>query len=277
MSNKDKAIQKVIDTALGEVGYLEKSAAAWWADPSIMNSKTAGAGWDNYTKYAYDLDQIPGWFNGKKNGYAWCGCFCDWVFIKALGEENTREITNHSIYGASVGWSADAYQDMGRLVWRNPEPGDQVYFGSDYDNLTHTGLIYDVTDDYIFTVEGNTSLEAGVVPNGGGVFKKRYSRWSSYVCCFGRPDYDAVVFEEEDDEMTQEQFNEMFKAAMAEYRKSLQDNTASQYSEDARKWAVDNGLVKGGSTAEFNGMWRDFMTREQNVTLLYRYHELFDK
>ena len=56
--------QKVIDIALAEVNYLEKASNAQLDDP------TANAGKKNYTKYARDLDRI-GFFNGKKNGYAW--------------------------------------------------------------------------------------------------------------------------------------------------------------------------------------------------------------
>ena len=54
---------KVVNIALNEVGYLEK------ASNSNLDSKTANAGSKNYTKYARDLDNIPNFYNGKKNGY----------------------------------------------------------------------------------------------------------------------------------------------------------------------------------------------------------------
>ena len=57
-------------------------------------------------------------------------------------------------------------------------------------------------------------------------------------------------------------------------RQQWHDNDASEYSEEARKWAVDSGLVVGGSTGEFNGMWEDLMTREQLVTVLYRFAQM---
>jgi len=65
-----------------------------------------------------------------------------------------------------------------------------------------------------------------------------------------------------------------FAALMAQYRAKLRDNDASAYSEEARRWAVENGLVLGGSEGEFNGMWEDFLTREQAVTMLYRFSKL---
>lgn len=74
----------------------------------------------------------------------------------------------------------------------------------------------------------------------------------------------------EDEEMDLEKFKELWR----EMRKELQDNDASTYSEEARRWAVENGIVQGGSSGEFNGMWEDMMTREQLVTVLFRFAKL---
>lgn len=76
--------------------------------------------------------------------------------------------------------------------------------------------------------------------------------------------------EMEENDMDLEKFKELWH----EMRKELQDNDASAYSEDARKWAVENGIVQGGSSGEFNGMWEDMMTREQLVTVLFRFAKL---
>lgn len=82
----------------------------------------------------------------------------------------------------------------------------------------------------------------------------------------------------EDDKMKQEEFNTMFAVAMAEYRKERQDNDSSEYSEEAREWAVSNGIVNGtGEDGKFNGSWEDFITREQVVTMLYRFAKYIDK
>ena len=74
----------------------------------------------------------------------------------------------------------------------------------------------------------------------------------------------------EEEIMDGKQFNKFFN----EMRQQWRDNDASPYSEDARKWAVDSGLIKGSSSGEFNGMWEDLMTREQLVTVLYRFAKL---
>ena len=59
-----------------------------------------------------------------------------------------------------------------------------------------------------------------------------------------------------------------------EMRKDLQDNDCSDWSEAARQWAVNNGIVQGGAPlpdGSANFMWQDMMTREQLVTVLYRF------
>lgn len=77
----------------------------------------------------------------------------------------------------------------------------------------------------------------------------------------------------EDNDMTQEKFNQM----MDNYRKTLQDNDASSYSKEAREWSKNKGIIAGGSSDSFNGMWEDFMTREQLVTVLYRFAKMIGK
>ena len=62
--------QKVLNIALAEVGYLEK------ASRNALDDKTANAGDANITKYARDLDAIS-FYNGRKQGVAWCDVFVD--------------------------------------------------------------------------------------------------------------------------------------------------------------------------------------------------------
>ena len=85
-----------------------------------------------------------------------------------------------------------------------------------------------------------------------------------------RRDVAGELEREEEEDMDVDRFTELWR----EMRKGLQDNDANEYSADARQWAVDNGLIVGGSAEEFNGMWEDLLTREQMVTLLYRFAKL---
>lgn len=71
-----------------------------------------------------------------------------------------------------------------------------------------------------------------------------------------------------------------FKEAWMEYRKTLQDNDAGEYSKDARNWATSTGLIAGNGK-EINGqpncMWQDMLTREQFITVLYRFAQMMGK
>ena len=80
----------------------------------------------------------------------------------------------------------------------------------------------------------------------------------------------ANTNKEEDDDMDVARFKELWGVM----RKELQDNDSSKYSEEARAWATSTGLIAGNGT-EINGepnyMWADILTREQFVTVLYRF------
>lgn len=80
-------VSKVLAVAVAEIGYKEK------ASNSQLDDKTANAGSANYTKYARDFDKkYPNWYNGKKNGFAWCDMFVDWCFLTAYGYENALRL-----------------------------------------------------------------------------------------------------------------------------------------------------------------------------------------
>lgn len=80
---------------------------------------------------------------------------------------------------------------------------------------------------------------------------------------------DARDYNKEEEDMTQEKFNEMFVAAMKEYRKTLQDNDSAKWSEEAREYVIQNGIFTGDGKGNFS--WEDFITREQAAVLLYKF------
>lgn len=180
--------QKVIDIALNEEGYLEK------ASNKDLDSKTGNAGSKNYTKYARDMDAIPGFYNGKKQGAAWCDIFVDWCFVQAYGVDDGRALLCQPTKSAGAGckYSRQYYKAKGRL-FDSPEPGDQIFFypsdGIGGSAIQHTGLVYKVDNTYVYTVEGNTSGASGVVANGGGVAKKKYKLNYNRIAGYGRPNY----------------------------------------------------------------------------------------
>ena len=174
----------IVAIALAELGYHEK------ASNTALDDKTANSGGNNWTKYARDL-AAAGYYNGNKNGYAWCDVFVDWVFFKAYGaEEGQRIQCQTGPLGAGCIYSAQYYQLKGRYD-RNPKIGDQVFFQTG-GQIGHTGIVVEVTDTTITTVEGNSSDQ---------VKKNTYSRSNGYIAGFGHPLYsDTPEAAEEDPE-----------------------------------------------------------------------------
>lgn len=179
--------QKVIDVALSEVGYLEK------ASKSNLDDKTANAGSGNYTKYSRDLAKYP-FFNGSKQGAAWCAVFVAWCHDKAYGKaaalkllcQPTKAANN---CGAGCRYAMNYFKAKGQLH-TEPQPGDMIFFYSaDKSQIAHTGLVYKVDNSKVYTVEGNTSGASGVIANGGGVCTKSYSLSYARIAGYGRPDW----------------------------------------------------------------------------------------
>lgn len=184
---------KVISIAEAEVGYLEK------ASPQNLDDKTANAGSKNYTKYARDLDAIPGFYNFAKQGYAWCHIFYDWLLVQAFGAEAAKNLLGQpdDSYGAGGLFSARYFERMGRLHKIGPKPGDEIFFWNEAKtDISHSGLVYAADEIYVYTIEGNTSGASGVVANGGGVCKKKYKLTYDRIYGYGRPAYDQEPEEE---------------------------------------------------------------------------------
>ena len=171
---------KVIAVAVEQIGYKEKASNA------SLDNKTANAGSANYTKYARDFDQkYPNWYNGKKNGFAWCDMFVDWCFLTAFGYEKALKLLcqPEKSCGAGCTYSLRYYKNKGQFHTSDPKPGDQIFFGTSLDNSTHTGIVESVDKKQVHTIEGNTSNQ---------VARRNYSLTNSRILGYGRPSYDAA-------------------------------------------------------------------------------------
>ena len=166
-------LERVIEVAKGELGYLEKRSN------SQLDSKTANAGYNNYTKYWRDVK--PEW-----NGQAWCACFITWVFQTALGKQRVAELLKHYpyVYCPTLGAKFTKYS--------NPKVGDIVIFWKN-GTFAHTGLVIAVDGDKFTTIEGNTSGASSIVANGGGVCQKTYYNSKLPGTKFCRPDYSSTT------------------------------------------------------------------------------------
>lgn len=178
--------KQLIKIAEAEVGYLEKETN------HNLDNKTSNAGDENYTKYARDFDtKYTDFYNGKKNGYAWCDMFVDWCFVTAFGVAKAMELLGQpkKSLGAGCGYSANYFKKIGRF-YTSPKVGDQIFFKDSKGGVCHTGLVYKVTAKTVYTIEGNTSSASGVVANGGAVAKKSYNLTYNRIYGYGRPKYD---------------------------------------------------------------------------------------
>lgn len=185
--------KKIIELAEAELGYLEKKSK------EQLDDKTANAGNKDYTKYSRDLYEA-GYYQGNKQGYAWCEVWYDWLHYIASGKD--AEYAQYVIcqtgeYGAGPNCSRSYYQKQGRLFFE-PEPGDQIFFHNSSGGVGHTGLVYDVDDTYVYTIEGNTSSAEELDGDGQGVFKKKYKLNSSKIAGYGRPRYEGEETETEE-------------------------------------------------------------------------------
>lgn len=206
------------------------------------------------------------WYYGHQvegDAYPWCMVFLQWVFRQAGGTTPLRT--------ASCGALMRAAKKAGQWVTEDYRPGDVLIYDFPGGAATdHCGLCESADGGTVTAIEGNTS--AGNAANGGAVM--RMTRSSALVVGAWRPEYES----EEDEKMTQDEFDEMFKTAMTRYRAGLQDNDCGGYSEEGRKFVQENGLLMGGDAlpdGEANFMWQDFLTREQFSTVLLRFARKF--
>ena len=167
-----KTSDKVIRVAKAEIGYLEKRSN------KNLNSKQGNAGSLNYTKYGKWYGLTPAY---------WCAEFVSWCFNKAYGNCNL-------IYDASASCEVIRQRFIkNKRYHSDAKAGDCIFFkGSRHAGANHIGIVTKVSGNTIYTVEGNTSSDAGVVDNGGAVNNKAYLKSYSRILGFGRPAYDHV-------------------------------------------------------------------------------------
>ena len=176
----------VIEIAQNEVGYLEKSRIAYATDMECIYNKKAGAGSDNITKYGYEMHQIYP-VTMDKFSY-WCDSFVDWCFYKAYGVATAKSLLGGQFDDYTVE-SAKLYKKHGGW-YKEPKAGDQVFF-TNGTRICHTGLVYKVDRNHIYTIEGNTSSKQILEANGGCVAKKKYSIGYPNIAGYGRARYDV--------------------------------------------------------------------------------------
>jgi len=175
-------VDALLAIALAEKGYKEKSSN------SSLDSKTANAGSNNYTKYARDLHNA-GYYQASKQGFAWCDMFVDWCFYKLVCNvtgktgKDARLIANelicvneNQLYGAGCAESRGYYKEKGRLG-NLPVKGAQIFFW-EAGEVSHTGIVTGFDANQVYTIEGNTNNQ---------VNERAYKRNDSSIVGYGYP------------------------------------------------------------------------------------------
>ena len=142
----------VVRIAKDWLGYHEKNSAR------NLDQKTApNDGSGNYTIFAKELDEIK-YFNTPKQGFEYCAVFYCWLFVKVLGDGMSARSALYqpnAKYNCGAGCTPQAqyYRDA-NAFYTAPQVGDQIFYGSVGDEC-HTGLVIEVADKSVVTIEGN--------------------------------------------------------------------------------------------------------------------------
>ena len=185
MTPVEKAAKFAMDKMRSFVGYHEK------ASNSQLEDFTANSGNHNYNMFAAHIDSLrkQGYnvYNGNKNiGDAgeWCDISFDDCQIRCWGVEDAQKVLYQpwNSCGAGCYYSAEYYRAAGAW-YTSPKVGDQIFFGKKY-NETHTGGVYKVDDNYVYTVEGNANNQ---------MMERKYPLTDPSIAGYGRPNYAIVA------------------------------------------------------------------------------------
>ena len=173
--------------------------------------------------------------------YPWCAVFVWWVFREAGAPE---------LYygGGETAYCPTLMSFHKKQAVTDYRPGDIVFFNfSGKSSAGHVGICESWDGTYITTIDGNTG--GASEDNGGAVMRRR--RHKKFIVGAYRPEY------QEDDDMTQDQFNTF----MDNYLKAKAKEPASDWAKPFIDTAIDVGAMTDvGGTIERPKSW---MTREE--------------
>lgn len=150
-----------------QVGYLEKRSN------SNLDSKTGNAGYNNYTKYSRDVNNMG--LMGCQ-GQPWCATYQFWICAQIFGKQKALEIMGNGFYNCN---SVKAHAKAKGTWHTTPKLGALVIFR----NGAHIGRVIAINVNTIRTNEGNTSSGGlnNVESNGGCVAEKSYTIGNSQI------------------------------------------------------------------------------------------------
>lgn len=160
----------VLRIALSQLGYHEGNSAD---DFNGMNSE----GTENYIEYARLI--VPHY---NDNHYEWCACFVNWCLNQAHIDHSYGEISCQKW----IDWlnPQGLYQrSLAHGGEYTPQPADFIFFrwdGNGNGNAGHIGFVLYVTDDTVYTIEGNSADQVNL---------KSYALNDKVILGYGTPKY----------------------------------------------------------------------------------------
>ena len=227
-------MEDMIKVALAEEGYLEKRTN------DMLESKTANAGSNNYTKFGRDMGC---------NGQPWCDAFVDWCFKKAYGTAEAKALLG--------GWSnytptsAQYFKNMHQW-FTTPQRGDIIFFKNSQ-RICHTGIVLEVKNGRVYTIEGNTSGGSTLEANGGCVAKKNYPLGYNRIAGYGRPKYSNTPV--------------AVPSNTSDYYPKY-TGTSNSISDALKSLGINNSKANRAAIASKNGIPNYKGTSAQNIQLL---------
>ena len=232
-------IEKVITIALNEEGYLEKK------NKNNLDNKTINAGSNNYTKYWADM--APSY-----QGQPWCACFVNWCFKHAYGETEAKNLLcTKGAWSYYTPTSAQYFKNMHQW-FTTPQRGDVIFFKNSQ-RICHTGIVLEVKNGRVYTIEGNTSGGSTLEANGGCVAKKNYPLGYNRIAGYGRPKYSNTPAAVPSNTSDYYPKYEVASNSISDALKSL---------------GIDNSKVNRTAIASKNGIPNYKGTSAQNIQLL---------
>lgn len=153
---------RIVKTALKEVGYKEKKSN------KDLDSKTANAGKNNYTKYGK-------WYGKVK--CEWCVIFICWVYA----QNNLLSLIKKTAYAPTL---LNFFKKKKEFIKRGnkvPQKADVIFINwKSSSSPDHAGIVYKVDRNYVYTVEGNYS---------NMVKKRKYKLVDTRIIGYGTPKF----------------------------------------------------------------------------------------
>ncbi|MDD3347320.1 CHAP domain-containing protein [Oscillibacter sp.] len=204
---------------------------------------------------------------------AWCATFVSAVSIKVgLTDIMPTECGCESMIQLYKAHDVSQWEEDESVT---PQKGDVIFYdwedtgaGNNTGSADHVGIVAGVIGSTITVIEGNYS---------NSVKKRTLQVNSKYIRGYGIPGYYTKSEMEDNEEMpnietlTEDQITALWGKLMA----PLKDNDASTWSETGRQWAMDNGIILGDGTGNYQ--WEAPLTREAMCVMMYRFAQFIGK